>query len=114
MPDLAWLTPDTAKSQLNITVTQLGLDVAREECLSKRGLAITTTPPPSTSFAVGVVYQALANKQAASANSNDEMGGENSVRLYPFDRKIMAMLIVPDVDDDDPEHDHSRVRSLIG
>ncbi|WP_341934720.1 hypothetical protein MRBLWO14_000292 [Microbacterium sp. LWO14-1.2] len=116
MPDpLTWYTAGDAKSELNITVSSRGLAAAQEECLRIKGLAITTATPPSASFALGVVYQALANKQSAAAGTNDETGGEtNSVRLYPFDRKIMGLLIVPNQDGDDDPHDHGRVRSLIG
>lgn len=112
---LEWYTAGTAKSELNITVSSRGLAAAQEQCLQKKGLAITTATPPTESFAQGVVLQALANKQASQASVNDEMGGEgNSVRVYPFDRKIMALLIVPNQDGDDDHRDHGRVRSLIG
>jgi|GEM_PF-4838360 len=91
-----WYTPDDAQSELGIRVSQRQLDAAREQCLRIKGLALTLPTPPSESFAQGVVYQALANKQASQAAPGDEMGGEiNGVRVYPLDRKILAMLIIP-------------------
>jgi hypothetical protein len=91
-----WYTAATAKSELNLTVTTAGLDVAREQCLRVKGLALTTLEAPSKSFAQGVVFQALANAQSAKADERDEFGSvTNGVRLYPMDRKILAMLIIP-------------------
>lgn len=114
MPELAWHTTGTAKADLGITVQPAHLAIAKEELLIRKGLAIGTATPPSESFAAAVVYQALANKQASQASTSDDLGGDNAVRLYPFDKKIMSMCIVPDVDVDDPTIDHSYVRSLIG
>nr|WP_278101899.1 hypothetical protein [Microbacterium proteolyticum] len=111
---VAWFDAERAKDELNITVSEAGLKVAREELLSRRGLAIGTTVPPSYSWAVAVVYQALANAQATQSASNDEMGGQNTVRLYPFDRRIMAMLVTADPDPDNAGRDLGYVRSLIG
>lgn len=113
---LTWHDPASAKTALGISVSDAQLNLAREECLHRRGLVATLAEPPSQSFADGVVYQALANKQSSQANSNDEMGGnDNSVRLYPFDKKIQAMLIVPDsFAITDEIRDHSYVRSLVG
>lgn len=114
MPDLNWHTVSTAKSELGIVVLSGQLEVAQEQLLNRKGLASTLAAPPSKAFAAAVVYQALANRQASQASSNDDTGGENAVRLYPFDKKIMAMCVVPDIDVDDPTIDHSYVRSLIG
>lgn len=110
----AWYTASTARSELNIAVSERGLAAAQEQCLRFKGLALTTDAPPTESFAQGVVLQALANKQAAQAGPTDEMGGETqAVRLYSFDRRIRELLILPGEDADDT-HDHGRVRSLIG
>lgn len=114
MPELSWHTAASAKSELGISVLPAQLTIAQEELLTRKGLAITTPTPPSASFAAAVAYQALANKQSSQAGPSDELGGDNAVRLYPFDKKIMAMCIVPDVDEDDPTIDHGYVRSLIG
>ena len=114
MAEPSWHTAETAKSTLGIVVLPGHLAVAQEELLTRKGLAIDTDAPPSVSFAAAVVYQALANRQASQASTSDDLGGENAVRLYPFDKKIMAMCIVPDVDEDDPTIDHGFVRSLIG
>lgn len=115
MPDPTWYTAGDAKTELNITVSPKGLAAAQEQCLRIKGLSLTTAAPPTESFAQGVVWQALANKQATQAAVNDDIGGEgNSVRVYPFDKKIMALLILPSEDGDDDAHDHGRVRSLIG
>lgn len=109
-----WYTSETAKSEHNISVSTKQLAAAQEQCLRIKGLAITTQTPPSESFAQGVVFQALANKQAAQAAPGDEMGGEtNSVRVFPLDRKILAMLIIP-VPSADGTRDSGYVRSLIG
>jgi hypothetical protein len=110
-----WYTASSAKSDLGIPVSAKQLAMAQEECLRFKGLAITTATPPSESFAQGVVYQALANKQSSQAGPQDELGNENnSVRVYPMDKKIQAMLIIPDVDPDDATRDRGRVGSLIG
>lgn len=118
MADPTWYTADTARSELAIVVTGKGLAVAQEQCLQRLGLPLTLTVPPSESFAQGVVYQALANKQATQADTTDEYGStQGGVRLYPFDKKIMSMLIVPSpvVDDEGTATgDNGRVRSLIG
>jgi hypothetical protein len=113
-----WYTATSAKSTLNIAVTDAGLAVAQEQCLRVKGLALSTLTPPSASFAQGVVYQALANKQASQASTEDDFGGgPQPVRLYPLDKKIMSMLIVPSpvTDDADAEiGDNGFVGSLIG
>lgn len=115
MADPTWYSAGNAQNELNIKVTAKGLAAAQEQCLRIKGLSLTTTAPPTESFAQGVVLQALANKQAGQVAPTDDMGGEtNSVRVQPFDRKIMALLILPDEDSDDDPHDHGRVRSLIG
>jgi hypothetical protein len=115
MADPTWYTATNAKSDLGIAVSAKQLAMAQEECLRFRGLALTTAVPPTESFAQGVVYQALANKQSSQAAPNDETGNEtNSVRVYPMDKKIQAMLIIPDTDPDDTTRDRGRVRSLIG
>lgn len=111
----SWYSQTTAKSQLNLTVSDKGLAAAQEQCLRIRSLSLTTAEAPSESFAQGVVYQALANAQAASADSTDEVGmSTNGVRLYPLDRKIQAMLIIPDTDPDDATRDTGYVSSLVG
>jgi len=110
-----WYTAGEAQSELNIKVSAKGLAAAQEQCLRIKGLALTTDAPPTESFAQGVVLQALANKQAGQVAPTDDMGGEaNSVRVQPFDRKIMALLILPSEDSAIDPHDHGRVRSLIG
>ncbi|MFD8769553.1 hypothetical protein [Microbacterium oxydans] len=110
-----WYTSAEAKSELGIHVSAKQLDAAQEQCLRIKGLALTTATPPTESFAQGVAYQALANKQASQAAPNDEMGGEtNSVRVYPLDKKILAMLIIPSDDVDDAARDRGHVGSLIG
>lgn len=111
-----WYTADTALSQLNIKVTDKGLTAAREQCLRFKGLALDTELAPSESFAQGVVYQALANKNSAQATGEtDEIGGEtNRVRVFPMDKKVQAMLIIPSADPADPTRDTGRVGSLIG
>ena len=115
MPDPTWHTPATAQSSLGVTVTEAGLAIAREELLNRKGLALALAAPPSLSFAAAVVYQALANKQSASASPTDDTGtGDIRVRFYPFEKRIMAMCIIPDVDPDDATVDHGYVRSLIG
>lgn len=114
---LAWYTASTATTEMNVKVTQKGLDAAREQCLRFKGLALDTETPPSESFAQGVVLQALANKQAAQASGGDadETGGEtNRVRLFPMDKKIQALLIIPSPDPDNAGRDTGRVGSLIG
>jgi hypothetical protein len=91
-----WYTASTAKSDLGITVSEKQLAAAREQCLRVKGLSLWTPAPPTESFAQGVVYQALANKQASQVATTDELGGEiNGVRVYPLDAKIMALLIIP-------------------
>jgi len=118
MADLTWYTADSAKSELVITVTAASLAVAQEQCLQVKGLPLDLAKPPSASFAQGVVYQALANRQAAQAVQSDELGNTNTIRLYPYDKKIMSMLIVPapvyDADGETMIGDRSRVGSLIG
>ena len=118
MADPTWYTADNARSDLAIVVTEKGLSAAREQCLQRLGLPITLAVPPSESFAQGVVYQALANRQATQADTGDEYGrAQGGVRLYPFDKKIMALLIIPSpvVDDEGTATgDNGRVRSLIG
>lgn len=112
-----WYTPTTAQSEMNIRVTQKGLDAAREQCLRHKSLALTTAKPPTESFAQGVVMQALANKNASQAagGDGDEMGGEtNRVRVFPMDKKVQALLIIPTPDADDETRDTGRVGSLIG
>lgn len=111
----AWYTPETAKNTLGITVSAKQLAAAQEQCLRVKGLALTTAPAPSESFAQGVVYQALANKQAAQASSAGDLGGETQrVNVTPLDWKILSMLIVPSSDVDDPARDTSHIGSLIG
>ncbi|KZE91182.1 hypothetical protein [Microbacterium sp. TNHR37B] len=114
----AWHTPESAKSSFNVTVTAAGLASAREQCLRVKGLSLTLDAPPSASFAQGVVFQALANKQATQAGVvNDEYGSEaQSVALRPLDGKIMALLIVPSpvTVDGTVVGDRGRVGSLIG
>lgn len=111
----AWYTSSNALSDLGIKVSDKQLAAAREQCLRVKGLALDTTPSPSESFAQGVVYQALANKQASQVASTDELGGEtNRVRVTPLDWKILSMLIIPAPDEDDPTRDTSHVASLIG
>lgn len=96
MPDLAWPTAATAKTDFNISATQAQLDTAREECLRAVGLSLSTPVPPSASFREGVSMQALANQQATQADAGDWTGSEdNGVRLYPLSKKIRAKLIVP-------------------
>lgn len=116
MPDpLAWHTPETAQTQLGVVVTQAGLDVAREQCLRIKSLSLTTAAPPTASFAQGVVFQALANKQSTQADTGDEYGNATArVRLYPYDRKIMSLLIIPDPDPDDATRDRGYIGGLIG
>ncbi|MGN7978110.1 hypothetical protein ACTJJ4_11080 [Microbacterium sp. 22195] len=111
----AWYTPDKAKSDLGISVSAKQLAAAQEQCLRIKGLAFDTTEAPTESFAQGVAYQALANKQASQASAGDELGGETQrVRVTPLDFKIMSMLIIPAPDADDPTRDAGRVGSLIG
>lgn len=111
----AWYTPETAKTALNLAVTPAGLAAAQEQCLRIRSLSLTTPEPPSESFAQGVVYQALANAQASQVDTTDEIGmASNGVRLYPLDRKIMALLIIPSPDPDNDGRDTGYVRSLVG
>lgn len=111
----AWYTAATAKADLNVTVTTKGLAAAQEQCLRVRGLALDTASAPSESFAQGVVYQALANAQAAQADQGDEWGSAtNGVRLYPMDKKIVALLIIPATSEDAPGTDFGYVRSLVG
>lgn len=113
MPD--WYTPDTARTALNVTVTVAGLAAAQEQCLRIRGLALNTAQAPTASFAQGVVFQALANAQASQADPSDEIGmASNGVRLYPLDRKVMALLITSNTDPDDPTRDTGYVGSLVG
>ncbi len=121
MPDLTWHTPASAKTAFNVVVTADGLASAQEQCLRVRGLPLELDTPPSRSFAQGVVYQALANRQATQvgAAGTDEYGSENAtVTLRPMDGKIMALLIVPDpIYADDGTTvigDRGRVASLIG
>lgn len=121
MADLAWHTPDTARAAFNVNVTAAGLVAAREQCLRVRGLPLDLTDPPTASFAQGVVYQALANKQATQVGATglDEYGSENAtVALRPLDGKIMSLLIIPDpVYGEDGETvigDRGRVASMIG
>ena len=111
---LEWLTADQARTLHSIVVNDAGLAIAREQCLRYAGLALDTPAPPSASFALGVVYQALANFQATQVQADDDVfgGPTNTVRLYPLDRKIQALLIIPDPDDNG--RDHGRVSSLIG
>lgn len=110
---LAWLDSATARTKYNIVVTDHGLAVAREQCLREVGLALDTERPPSASFALGVAYQALANWQSTQAVEDDGFGGStNTVRLYPMDKKIRGLLIIPEPDDDG--RDLGRVHSLIG
>lgn len=114
-----WYDASTAQSTLNIVVTDAGLDVAREECLRIKGLPLTLAAPPTESFAQGVVYQALANKQATQVGQDDTYGGGDApaVQLRPFDGKIMGMLIIPSpVTDEDGTvtGDDGRIRSMVG
>jgi len=91
-----WHTAETARTDLGITVSDRQLAAAREQCLRIKGLSLSTPIPPSESFAQGVVYQALANKQASQASAGGELGGETSrVNVTPLDGKIMSMLIIP-------------------
>ena len=111
----AWYTASNAKTELNLVVTAKGLAAAQEQCLRAKGLALNTAAAPSELFAQGVVYQALANKQAAAAAPNDEIGAaSNGVRLYPLEKRIMAMLIIPAPVDGDTARDAGHVRSLVG
>lgn len=110
-----WYTPPNAKSDLGITVSAKQLAAAQEQCLRFKGLALTTAVPPSESFAQGVVYQALANKQASQVTAADDLGGEtNGVRVFPMDKKITGMLIIPSTDPTDPTRDRGHIDSLIG
>lgn len=111
----AWYTAATAKSNLGITVSEKQLAAAQEQCLRIKGLALDTSAAPSESFAQGVVYQALANKQAAAASPTGELGGETyRVNVTPLDWKILSMLIIPAPDPDDPTRDLGHVGTLIG
>lgn len=111
----AWYTSENAKTDLGINVSEKQLAAAREQCLRVKGLAIDTAAAPTESFAQGVAYQALANKQASQASVGDELGGETQrVRVTPLDFKIMSMLIIPAHDADDATLDTGRVGSLIG
>lgn len=114
---LTWYTSSTAQTEMSIKVTQKGLDAAKEQCLRFKGLALDTAAPPSESFAQGVVMQALANRHSAQASAGDDdaIGGEsNRVRLFPMDKKIQALLIIPSPDPDNAARDTGRVDSLIG
>lgn len=112
----AWYTPENALSDLGIKVSTKQLAAAREQCLRVKGLALDTETAPTESFAQGVAYQALANKQASQAAvATDDLGGEtNRVSVFPLDSKIMSMLIIPAPDANDPTRDTGRVDSLIG
>lgn len=117
MADPTWYDASAAKTDMNISVTDKGLTAAREQCLRFVGLSIDTETPPSESFAQGVVLQALANKQASQAAGGDaDLGGQaNSVRVWPMDKKIQSLLIIPAPSADETDgRDHGRVRSLIG
>ena len=108
-----WMTSAEVLTSFSINVSDIGLEIAREQCLAHAGLALDAEPP-SASFQQGVAFQALANWQSTQAVEDDGFGGPtNSVRLYPMDAKIRRLLIVPDPDPDD-RHDRSRVGSLIG
>ncbi|QMU97982.1 hypothetical protein FVO59_12800 [Microbacterium esteraromaticum] len=110
-----WYTPESAKTALGISVSAKQLAAAQEQCLRVKGLSLTATTAPSESFAQGVVYQALANKQTAAASPAGDLGGEtNRVNVAPLDWKILSMLIVPAPDAGDPTRDTSHVGSLIG
>lgn len=111
----AWYTQELAKTELGINVSTKQLAAAREQCLRIKGLALSTADAPSESFAQGVVYQALANKQASQASAGGELGGETSrVNVTPMDHKILSMLIIPAPDPDDPTRDLGHVGTLIG
>lgn len=111
----AWYTPENALNDLGIKVSGKQLAAAQEQCLRIKGLALDTATAPTESFAQGVAYQALANKQASQASVGDELGGETQrVRVTPLDHKIMSMLIIPTPNADDPTRDTGRVDSLIG
>ncbi|WP_345751382.1 hypothetical protein [Microbacterium rhizophilus] len=121
MPDPqqpTWYDALTAHSALAISVTDKGLAAAREQCLRVKGLPLDLAAPPSESFAQGVVYQALANRNATAVGQagTDEWGiGDNTVQLRPLDGKIMALLIIPRPDaTDSPTADRGRVGSMIG
>lgn len=110
-----WYTPQTAESDLGIKVSAKQLATAQEQCLRVKGLALTTAQAPSESFAQGVVYQALANRQASQASPAGDLGGEaNRVNVTPLDWKILSMLIIPSPDADDPTRDAGHVGTLIG
>ncbi|OJU42021.1 MAG: hypothetical protein BGN97_04505 [Microbacterium sp. 69-10] len=111
----AWYSATTAKSDLGISVSDKQLAAAQEQCLRIKGLALDTAASPSESFAQGVVYQALANKQASQASAAGELGSDtNRVNVTPLDYKILSMLIIPAPDPDDPARDLGHIGTLIG
>lgn len=114
-----WMTAAQALAQLNLKVTEHGVKIAREQLLQRVGLPLDLEQAPSLTFASAPVYQALANAQAATAVQADDFGSpSSSVRLYPFDKKIMSMCIIPAPTapdaDGKPTRDAGHVRSLLG
>lgn len=119
MPDPVWYDASTAQTALNIVVTDAGLLAARQECLRIKGQPLDLAAPPTEAFAQGVVYQALANKQATMVGQSDTYGDGDApaVQLRPFDGKIMGLLIIPSpVTDEDGTvtGDAGRVRGMVG